>query len=493
MTGKSLIPLLIAAVAAAAAPAPAGAGVWKFHYDSEEEALLPEDDAASRVSVELTDEGVRFRFRQTDAVDARIVGAFEGGTRESWPMRKEKGEWVFDMDLDEGEYIFRILYMTADSEEPIPWKGDEFNASVYSRTDHYGLDVHESGVSLEHDPFEHEFSTSLGFDYNRVEGAYVEYKLGLDNPESFAPHIEWSQGYAFGPERWAWDATVELPIWRGGGLGIGAEGYDRAESNDTWTVPRDENTIAAFFIKEDFHDYVWQRGWRTFLRKEKGAHTIEAGYREEDVSPMERTVDWSLFGKQKEFRPNLFSDSAGVSGETKRFEGLVELDMRNRGERPTKGWLLRLDGEYAGHELGGDYDYERYTGRISHYLKLARDMQFDVRLLGGGIEGESPLYRRFYLGGVGTMPAFRFKEFTGNRIFLANLEYRVAVGGGVRIAFFSDIGDAWDQPLREKFDPESDMGIGVESEDGFARLNLAHKLSEDDDEVTVTFRLNRMF
>ena len=72
------------------------------------------------------------------------------------------------------------------------------------------------------------------------------------------------------------------------------------------------------------------------------------------------------------------------------------------------------------------------------------------------------------------MPAFRFKEFTGNRFFLANLEYRVSVGSGVRIAFFSDIGDAWDQPLREKFDPESDMGIGIESEDGMIVMQMPH-------------------
>jgi len=120
-------------------------------------------------------------------------------------------------------------------------------------------------------------------------------------------------------------------------------------------------------------------------------------------------------------------------------------------------------------------------------------MQFDVRIIGAASEGTAPPYRRFYLGGVGTMPAYSLKEFEGNRVFLANFEYRVAVGGGVQIAFFSDLGDAWDQPGRRKFDLESDMGIGIESTDGFARLNLAHKLSEDDDDVTVTFRLNRMF
>ncbi len=494
MTWKLIgIVLIAVALPLLICPPVCPAGVWSYHYDSETVDVLKSDRDGSRVVVELTDEGVLFRFRQSDAVDARILGAFDGGKRDSWPMRKEADEWVFRMNLDEGEYIFRVLYSTADHEEPRSWKGDDHQASIYSRTDHYGLDVYESGLQLERNPFEHEFSTALGFDYNRVAGADLRYTLGFEHPKFRAPLIEWSQGYAFGPERWTWDASVELPLWRRGGLGIGAQGYDYAKSHDRWTVPRDENTIAAFFIKEDFHDYVWQRGWRTFLLKEKGAHTISAGYREEETSPLASSVDWALLGNEKVFRPNLFADSAMVAGTTKRFEGEIVFDTRNRRELPTRGWVARIDGEYAGHELGGDYEYERFTGELSHYMKLARDMQFDFRILGGAIDGEAPLYRRFYLGGVGTMPAYRLKEFTGNRFFLANLEYRVSLGNGVQIAFFSDIGDAWDQPLREKIDFESDMGIGIESDDGFARLNLAHKLSEDDDDVTVTFRLNRMF
>ena len=493
MPGNLIVFILIAIGCSLSLTTGSSAGAWNWSFDSEEADFLKNDDDRSSVLVELTDDGVLFRFRQSDAVDARIVGAFDGGKRDSWPMKKEADEWVFRMNLNEGEYIFRVLYQTDDNEEPREWKGDDFNASIYSRTDHYGLDVYESGLRLERNPFDHEFSTALGFDYNRVTGADLKYKLGYEHPKYRTPLVEWTQGYAFGPERWSWDASVELPLWRRGGLGIGAEGYDYTVSHDRLTVPRDENTIAALFIKEDFHDFVWQRGWRTFLLKEKGAHSIGAGYREEETSPMERTVDWSLFGGEKVFRQNLFADSAMVSGKTKRFEGTIEFDTRNREERPTKGWVVRLDGEYAGYELGGDYDYERVTGRLNHYMKLARDMQFDFRLIGGAIDGEAPLYRRFYLGGVGTMPAYRLKEFSGNRFFLANLEYRVSLGSDVAIAFFSDIGDAWDQPLREQFDLESDMGIGIESGDGFARLNLAHKLSENDDDVTVTFRLNRMF
>ncbi len=467
-------------------PTAPDAGVWRFHCDSD--GRPSEDETVGPVVVEWTGSAVLFRFHGVDVSEAKVRTTDKDGKKSIRPMTRSGDEWTCEMNLGDGEYLFRVLYRTGGGEK------DGSPEDRFNETDHYGLDVFDNGVRLEPDPLNNELSTHLGFDYNRVEGADLSYTLGYRQRRDRVPRFEWMQGYSFGPERWTWKADARLPVWARGGLSIGAEGYDETRDDDRWTVSANENLAAALLIKEDFRDYTWRRGWRVFLDWEKGIHRATIGYREEDAQPLRTTVDWSLFGGAKEFRENLFADSLLVAGGTRSVEGSLEIDTRNRKTRPTTGYLARLDAEYAGRNLGGDYDYARYTAEVSRYMKLARDMHLDFRLIAGAIDGEAPLYRRFYIGGVGTMPAYRFKEFHGDRVLLANIEYRVDVGGDMAVAFFADTGDAWRRSDRRDADLSSDMGIGLESLDGFARLNLAHGIGDGGkNDAVITFRFNRLF
>ncbi|MCP4684136.1 MAG: BamA/TamA family outer membrane protein, partial [bacterium] len=40
-------------------------------------------------------------------------------------------------------------------------------------------------------------------------------------------------------------------------------------------------------------------------------------------------------------------------------------------------------------------------------------------------DGEPPMHKLFYLGGLGTLHGYRHKEFMGQRFWMANSEYRV--------------------------------------------------------------------
>lgn len=445
-----------------------------------------------RVDIDRVEEGVYIRFHQPDAAEAYIEGTFTGWNPRL--MDREPSGWVYERRLRKGDHRFRIRYRLAEDhhwfEEP-----EREERLTGERGKVYVLDLsdREIGWYVEEER-EDDFRAGVGAAYNRVEGLRLTYRLGLRHGIRRTARIEWAQSYSIKAERWSWEATLAAPLHPVPGLSLELEGYDKTRIPLQWTVTAEENFAAALLIKEDFYDYVWSRGWTARFVETLGSHTLSVGYGERHDDPMGKVTDWSFFGGEKTFRENLFTDSAGIRGETKRLEGRYTFDDRNYEETPTMGWLAVLSGEYAGWELGGDYDYWKGVADFRHYHKLTSRVHFDFRVMGGAIRGTAPRQERFHLGGVGTMRAHDFKEMVGDRFFLANIEYRASVWGDLQCAFFADLGDAWETEERRDFDLESDMGIGVLGEEGDIRVDLARRLGRgDDNDLVVTVRFARMF
>ncbi len=459
---------------------------------------LPREPRETRrlreLEVDRMEDGILFRFRQEGAKEVYIEGTFNAWKRARGKMDRKDGSWQYELRLPEGTHHFRIRYQLEGDDHWFQEPEPEIRLTGVRRY-LYTLEVGDHTVDWFVEEIDRsDFDAGLGGTYNRVEGLALSYRLGYEHGPFHRSRFAWTQGYSFAIERWSWEAVAELPIPPVPGLSFGGSGYDQRKIPLQWTVSEEENLLAALLITEDFYDYVWSRGWTVYLEEALGGHALRAGYREEKQSAVARNADWSLFGGDKTFRENLFSDSEGVNGMTHSVEGTYTFDSRNYHDSPTKGWLLRLHGATTGWELGGDYDYRRGVAEVHHYHKLHPALAFDFRLMGGATEGTPPLQDLFYLGGVGTMRAHEFKELRGRRFFLANLEYRASLWGDLQCAFFADLGDAWDWDGREKFDLESDMGLGLQNEDGDVRIDFARRLDEGaGDDITVTFRLNRMF
>ncbi|MFH1278171.1 MAG: BamA/TamA family outer membrane protein [Candidatus Eisenbacteria bacterium] len=450
-----------------------------------------DDYRIGRVDIDRLEEGVYIRFHQPDAAEVYLEGTFTG-----WKLRlmdREEEGWVVVGRLGKGEHRFRIRYrLEGDDhwfEEP-----EREERLTGERRKVYVLEMgdREIGWYVEEER-EDDFRAGLGAAYNRVEGLRLTYRLGLEHGIRRTARLEWSQSYSIEVERWSWEATLAVPLTPTPGLSLEVEGYDKTRIPLQWTVTPQENFAAALLIKEDFYDYVWSRGWTARVVESMGHHTLSAGYGERQDDPMAKVTDWSVFGGEKTFRENLFADSTGVRGETKRLEGRYTFDNRNYEETPTMGWYADFRGDYSGWELGGDYDYWKGVADFRHYHKLTSRVHFDFRVMGGAIQATAPRQERFFLGGVGTLRAHEFKELVGNRFFLANIEYRASVWGDLQCAFFADLGDAWDTEERRDFDLESDMGISVLGEEADVRVDLARRLGPGDDDLVVTVRFARMF
>jgi len=447
------------------------------------------------IAVDRIEDGILFRFYREGAEEAVIEGSFNDWSARRGRMRREGNAWTYETLLPRGTYRFRVLYrlegddhwfLEPEHEQRLTGiRHNLFTLEVSDREAYWYIEeVTENAVSF-----------GGGADYNRVEGLKLSYTIGLRRGVFRRADLEWTQAYSFAAERWSWDVGFRLPVPVGvPGLSFGASGYDRIRKPEQWTVTQRENIAAAVLVREDFYDYVWARGWTVLLEERFGNHLLTGGYREQETEPLTKQTDWSFFGGAKEFRENLFSDSAGVSGKARLIEGRYSYDSRNYRDEPSKGTVLRLSGDYAGWELGGDFDYWRGVVDLRHYHKLTPMLRFDFRVMGGSIQGTPPEQELFYLGGVGTMRAHALKELVGKRFFLANMEYRAPVFADLECVFFVDLGDAWRAPERETFDLESDMGVGVQNDDGDVRVDFARRLNKGaDEDIVVTFRFARTF
>jgi hypothetical protein len=134
-----------------------------------------------------------------------------------------------------------------------------------------------------------------------------------------------------------------------------------------------------------------------------------------------------------------------------------------------------------------------------------------MRIRAGSLGGAPIAQKVFELGGANTLPAFGFKEFSGNRMVLANVEYRMTGDwideiffwpGSLNLIAFGDAGavatTSTKQEVYQGFDAitsntvKSDYGVAISWHDGDARLGFAWR-TDKQAPVSIFFRLHRAF
>jgi hypothetical protein len=301
--------------------------------------------------------------------------------------------------------------------------------------------------------------------YDRVDGLTLGMRLPPRawwrcNRHRFA--VLGKGGYSFASKRWQYQIGLERGIVEDFGLSIGAELHDVTETQDRWIMDDEENSLAAALLKEDFRDYYRRDGYTFYAVLNMGDYmdlTVE--YNNDDFTDLENNTNWALFGTKKQFRPNPMAlpigfvreyDSILVQEPTLEIQSIgatFTLDSRNDNERPTRGWYINASAERAGGELDSDMNFERYIVDIRKYIPMGWDENLDIRVRGGTSSGLLPPMYWFDLGGISTLRGFRFKEFTGDRMVLGNVEYRMntsefnGLGLDVDLILFVDSGAAW--------------------------------------------------
>lgn len=366
--------------------------------------------------------------------------------------------------------------------------------------------------------------------YNRVEGLFLN--IGV----KFRPEpIENLQFYGdIGGGFWnqssklfRYSVGVRKDLFDFKRLSFGAEVFRRVESEDEWVVSGTENSLAAFFFREDYKDYYGAQGFKLFLdHRFKGVHTLrfEAGRRSFDT--LQKNVNWSVFGGN--FGPNptrTRTDSFIAEGDEIGLRFITAFDWRDNPIFPLSGWFLEAIYEKTFEDFNTDglfLSVRRYHQTFANQRIVIRGMvgtrRGDLsapRMSGSPVDSLVEQYS-IDLGGIGSLRGFEDKEFSGTRMFMLNVNYLFggdlaqkiplhnvrfvgALWSTLSFGLFLDTGWAWTtEPTNGLLDGfgrltlgnlKTNVGWSVLVLDGVFRLDVAKRMDRSSDDLRVTFRL----
>jgi len=352
----------------------------------------------------------------------------------------------------------------------------------------------------------HIANLNLSARFNRVEGFTPLINIGVGDSKKELPKIDFSVGYGLALKRWNIDIGFKQnfgsksPFYMGGNL------YRGAFTADKWYFSEADNTVAGLFFKEDFHDFYMRKGGRLSIGREfRKNGFVQAEYTAQTNSYLTKHTNSAIFGGRKKFRENystILADPAALAslnGELRMLGLRFGWDSRIADEKASshRGQHVEMTLETTGDgllgDIGGDFSYNIAEINLSHYQPVTPKQYVGFRLRGGLSNQQLPLDRRFFLGGVGSLRGYDFKEFEGNRYFLANVDYYWQLSNYFSMSLFTDLGQAGFSKKRfERNGLKSDVGLGFQMA-GIVRIDMAQRLDNISRSPVITGRIETAF
>ncbi len=245
---------------------------------------------------------------------------------------------------------------------------------------------------------------------------------------------------------------------------------------DTRRFRRYYGTVGALFNRTKgnylYDRYVWGRRGASVTLGRPIMHDIDLSVRFRNEQVEAHNPDTELINRST--RSILFA----VGRDTR--------DYRTSLYDPTGGSSHTLSYEYSGGILGADNQFQKYSADTSWFYSGWWNHVIAVHARAGYMVSKSTdsyylFYERFFLGGPDTVRGYEdweiypdpdesglFNPHGGNKMFFANFEYRIPVSPQLTAALFYDVGQVWDENVRNPFNQINlKSGLGVE-----ARLNM---------------------
>ncbi|MAT39776.1 MAG: hypothetical protein CL946_09255 [Ectothiorhodospiraceae bacterium] len=352
-----------------------------------------------------------------------------------------------------------------ESDEEFDW---EYDSDGMDEVMEFGSEFFKKYPPIFDMPFPLETGFAKSFvRYNRAEGFY----LGAAKTKRLNWHSEkvivstGFLGYGFANHHWRYGLGLYAPIYfENDIIEIGAEGHSTTDSKDQWMIGLEENSLMAFFANEDFMDYFERQGYSASANwyhrfDDEAASRFGIAYMHDTYDAMIKKTDWALFGWDKEFRENpienndlyreLLADDEDARPNRFMIGNLnsifVSASLKTTpDDSRAHGWDANLTFETAGDFLAGDYEFDQLIVDVRRYQPLGEYFNFNTRLRLGGSSGYLPYQRTFDVGGIGTLPAYRFKEFTGANMGLYSAELIVK-------SSIAGVSDGWFSRLMDNF------------------------------------------
>ena len=350
--------------------------------------------------------------------------------------------------------------------------------------------------------------------FNRVEGIFPELEIRYWIPQSrILTHAD--AGYGFRNQGTRYRFGIQKSFFSLNRFVIGAEVFDETKTNDSWMISLVENSLAGIFLREDFYNYFERKGWTGFVEQALGNnYIIRISYFNFKYMDMATFSNFSgtLFGWRKHFRVNPHIPT----GSEESVNLSMIIDLRDNEIFTTRGWYLeglyqKTFGDFISDD-DVDTDGLFITGK--RYQPTWGNQRLIFRSMAGFRKGSLFPQYLMWIGGVGSLRAFRDRLAFGSNFLLFNLNY--FLGGDLlqripmqfiplydtfSLGFFMDAGDAWNPDHNKSnlfdgftdFNPFFDTGVSLLISEGLLHIDFAKQIRQGDGSWRITFRLLEKF
>lgn len=357
-------------------------------------------------------------------------------------------------------------------------------------------------VVIEIDVLEHKTGTiTLGAGYSDSDGFVGIIKVGEDNLRGTGDKVKvhWEFGGTAGYKNYS--VSYLRPWIDDKGTSLGVTIFDR---EDTYTDYNSDGDEISQYVKT-------QKGLNVSLGRQTGEYTRDyltlesrkdgwkfdedenSGYNyAENAGPgydPEKYGDYQWDNGKYNFKDANYIENN--FGRTNSVTWQKVYDSRDNIYDPKRGKRFSTSIQWAGHGLGGDFDFYKFTGEYRSYKRVFSDHVIAFRARVGWAQGDVPYSMLYTLGGADTLRGFEDDQFRGKKMYNATLEYRVPIFNKVTGVVFTDMGDAWDAPNVTWYEDDKSfnisVGAGVRISTPIGPIRLDYGVSKDDSKFHFSF------
>lgn len=357
-------------------------------------------------------------------------------------------------------------------------------------------------VVIEIDVLEHKTGTiTLGAGYSDSDGFVGIVEVGEDNLRGTGDKIKvhWEFGGTAGYKNYS--VSYLRPWIDSKGTSLGLTIFDR---EDTYTDYNSDGDEISQYVKtqkginvslgrqtgEYTRDYVTletrKDGWK-FDEDENSGYNYAEGAGEGSDPAKYGSYTWN--NEKYDFKGDNYIENN--FGSTNSVSWQKVYDSRDNIYDPKRGKRVSATVQWAGHGLGGDFDYYKFTGEYRNYKAIGNNQVIAFRARLGWAQGDVPYSALYTLGGADTLRGFEDDQFRGKKMYNATLEYRVPIFNKVTGVLFTDMGDAWDAPHVTWYDDDKSfnisVGAGVRISTPIGPIRLDYGVSKDDNKFHFSF------
>ncbi|WP_276771413.1 BamA/OMP85 family outer membrane protein [Veillonella seminalis] len=357
-------------------------------------------------------------------------------------------------------------------------------------------------VVIEIDVLEHKTGTiTLGAGYSDSDGFVGIVEVGEDNLRGTGDKIKvhWEFGGTAGYKNYS--VSYLRPWIDSKGTSLGVSIFDR---EDTYTDYNSNGDNISEYVKT-------QKGINVSLGRQTGEYT-------RDYVTLESRKDGWKFDEDENSGYN-YAENAGPGSNPEKYgnyqwdngkynfkdDNYIEnnfgrtnsvswqkvYDSRDNIYDPKRGKRASATVQWAGHGLGGDFDYYKFIGEYRNYKAIGSNQVLAFRARLGWAQGDVPYSALYTLGGADTLRGFEDDQFRGKKMYNATLEYRVPIFNKVTGVLFTDMGDAWDAPHVTWYEDDKSfnisVGAGVRISTPIGPIRLDYGVSKDDSKFHFSF------